>query len=493
MIQSRPQQNNALTGLTLVEMLLAMTLMFFLTISVSNFVIKGQVMMLSLAQRTKTATEVYSWIEDIRVDFQRGAYISDNSHSQKLEYTTYDPSTSLAVKKIYDIYTSSGKQYLRLSLDGGTTWESPYRISSQTQYQLTGTPQFLYAAGSNECTLFTDTNGNDYWQSGVDAAGTYSTCPNGMNYPLQKPSLATKIDIKNFVFTTGKGNPEAIRTLPADIFVKANPGLVRSQTTPVAGVKDSSLVQKFTVNTVNSLISTTDLRDIAWDPIHERLALVSANGATYRVYLTERNGVIIGNEQGVLFNDCGLTGFSGASFEADGKTLLLANTGGNLYRSSNIDGQPPIECRLIISGILNNSAGFDPGLPDSVFAANNTSGIQEYNKYTGAALRSWDSPTGATLINELDVEPLSGDILMIDGNVLNCYSSNKCITLYRLKQDGTGSSNILINISDLGLTTIDGIGLAYDSALNRIFLSAKTSASVYEIVPDRLLTARNGG
>lgn len=483
------QAKRGVTGLTLVEMLLALTLMFFLTISVSNFVIKGQVTMLSLAQRTKTATEVYSWIEDIRADFQRGAYISDNSHSQKLEYTTYDPGTSLAIKKIYDIYTSSGKQYLRLSLDGGTTWESPYRISSQTQYQLTGTPLFLYAAGSNECTLFTDTNANDYWQSGVDAAGTYSSCPNGMSNPLQKPSQASKIDIKNFVFTTGKGSPEVIRTLPTDVFVKANPGLVRSQVTPAVGVKDSSLVQKFTVNTANSLITTGDLRDIAWDPIHERLALVSANGNTNRIYITERNGVIIGNEQGILTNNCGLTGFSAASFESDGKTLLLANTGGNLYRSSNIDGPSPIECRLIKSGISNNSAGFDPGLPDSVFA--NVGGVQEYNKYTGATLRFWSNPSGATLVNELDVEPLSGDILMLDGNVSTCYSTNKCITLYRLKQNGSGSSNFLINLSDLGLTTVVGVGIAYDSALNRIFLSDTTSLSVYEIVPDRLITARN--
>jgi type II secretory pathway component PulJ len=146
-------------GFSLVEILLALVLLGFVTVAMSTFLVKGNAISSAMSQRYREATEAHSVILDIQQDLAQGAYISDNSHTNRLEYTTYDSSGN-AFKKIYRITTISSMNYLQLSTDGGTTWGSPYRISLYTQYKLTGTPLFLYAQDANNCTSFVDSNAN---------------------------------------------------------------------------------------------------------------------------------------------------------------------------------------------------------------------------------------------------------------------------------------------------------------------------------------------
>ena len=92
------------SGFSLVEMLLALGLMGMFCLMVTEFLVKGNSASASLNMRYKEATEVQNLILDIQNDIAQGAYISDNSHKNRLEYTTYD-NTGSATKKIYKIST----------------------------------------------------------------------------------------------------------------------------------------------------------------------------------------------------------------------------------------------------------------------------------------------------------------------------------------------------------------------------------------------------
>src|SRR6478609_3693617 len=101
-------------GLSLVELIISMALMGMIVLSVANFVMKGTATAGSLNMRFSEASEIQMLVNDIQLDLQKGAYISDNSYDKRLEYTTYT-STGAAQKKIYRIQTISGVQYLQLS------------------------------------------------------------------------------------------------------------------------------------------------------------------------------------------------------------------------------------------------------------------------------------------------------------------------------------------------------------------------------------------
>jgi len=94
-------------GLSLVELIISMALMGMIVLSVANFVMKGTATAGSLNMRFSEASEIQMLVNDIQLDLQKGAYISDNSYDKRLEYTTYT-STGAAQKKIYRIQTISG-------------------------------------------------------------------------------------------------------------------------------------------------------------------------------------------------------------------------------------------------------------------------------------------------------------------------------------------------------------------------------------------------
>jgi prepilin-type N-terminal cleavage/methylation domain-containing protein len=132
------------SAFTLAEMLIALALIGGISLSIANFVLKGNLYAQSMDKRFREAAEIQMLCFDIQQDLKQGASISNNSSDIRLEYTTYNTSGT-AIKKIYQLSTSGGKQYLQVSTDGGSTWNSPYRMSSYTAYSLNGSPKFLYA------------------------------------------------------------------------------------------------------------------------------------------------------------------------------------------------------------------------------------------------------------------------------------------------------------------------------------------------------------
>lgn len=106
-----PQKTSGNAGVTLVELLISLALIAFISLSIAFFLLKSTVATSSLQDRFHENAEIQLWLQDLQNDFQQGAYISANSHNARLEYTTYDPSGAV-VKKIYRIVTIASKQYL---------------------------------------------------------------------------------------------------------------------------------------------------------------------------------------------------------------------------------------------------------------------------------------------------------------------------------------------------------------------------------------------
>lgn len=512
----------AFKGFSLVEVLVAMALMGFVGLSISNFLVKTNVTSASMSDRMREVNEVHAWVDDIQRDLSKGVYISDNSFSDRLEYTTYNSAGS-AIKKIYGIcyhpavtdstYTTCRKSsvsnttpYLKLSLDGGTTWGSPYRITTYNKYRLTGTPQFLYAQANNNCTVFTDTNNNGVWLSGEGRSSVACGTTTATSPYLDKPSQAIKVILKGFQFTTGTGSPESIRALPGDIFIAAPQGPVRSNTAVTSpGVTDTPLVQSFsTVNASNPQFpSGFAAGGVTWDPAHERLVIGSKGSSLATMFQTERNGVQI-NDPLTLTNNT--LRQDSLAMENDGKTaIVLTQIGANyaVYRV-NIDSTPPLVpygTFLIPDATLSYfGVGFDPNAPQYVYLAyqNNSSQrrIVEYNKHTGAATGNfWALPAAFTSLQDIGglyVEPTTGDFIALK-NLIYTSGGSSYIDIYRITRAGA-SSYFSINLSRIGNTTPAGstatFQFAYDPKTNRLFLSDRFQGRVYEVVPPVIITPR---
>lgn len=483
-------------GLGLVEVLIALALMGFMAISISNFFIKSDVASRSTDMRFKEASEIHTLILDIQRDLQQGAYISDNSHKNRLEYTTFDANGN-AVKKIYRITTVSSVQYLQYSGDGGSTWESPYRISSNyTKYRLTGTPQFLYAQAENNCTLFTDTNANGVWASGETAAS--ATCPNSVSSPLLTiPSQARKIDMQNFVFSTGTGSPEAIRSLPSNIFLSIGPSVVQSTASVTSpAVADPMTIQSFPTASTASLFSTTAttfaVRGLFWDSTREHMFLVGNN----------LNRIFIANRQGVLIDDISTSvrsgGFRSVALESDGHTVQVLDTSiassGTLYRfdlnnASNHMVKPISTLALGTSiTILPSAIAYDPNTPNDFYVAafdptdSNKGKIFERNFTTGALVSAVALPAALSVNpnpHSFFIEPTTGDFIFTNATGTN-------LDIYRLTRAGT-LNTLLWSQAQTPLNW----GMTYDPTTNHIFLANGTSGMVSENSPPVIITPRN--
>lgn len=526
-------------GLTLVEMLIAMALMGFVLLSMGNLLFGANLRSVSLNDRFKLASEVHSLIDDIREDLHRGAYINPNSFRNRLEYTTYDPGTGDAVKKVYGICYYSSVQtastdttcplqqaggtfpYLKLSDDGGATWGSPYRISGFNKYRLVNAsgPRFLFAHSANNCIDYVDDNVNGVLGSG-DTTQTQVNCGTaanswfGVTANSLNPTYSSKVILNNFNFTTGTGRPEAIRTLPQYIFIAVAPGPVRSNLAAVApGVKDTQLVQSFSFDsTVNNMWPAGfNVVDLAWDSAHDRLIIGSSSHSI--LYTTERNGVFI--NQPYALND-GKYPARGVAIEDDGNTLhAISNTTSERYHRYNLNSISPLtevaggaaatfvtaqSSRLFMAFNPNNRRLYITRVDNDGFFK-----IVELNGPDSTAPQTetgnkWQLPSAiatASQIGGFEIEPTTGDFLIVRNQV---YASggNNYLDLYRVPRTGSYSlamtPYLSINLTDLGSSatgTAGQFGLTYDAALHRLFLADNVSKRIYEVAPVELITPRS--
>jgi hypothetical protein len=483
-------------GLGLVEVLLALALMGFMAISISNFFIKSDVASRSTDMRFKEASEIHTLILDIQRDLQQGAYISDNSNRYRLEYTTYDSSGN-AIKKIYRITTISAINYLQYSSDGGSTWESPYRISSNyAKYQLPVKPSFLYAQAENNCTAFSDDDSNGVWISSEGI--TYAAiCPNPVASPLlSKPSQANKIVLSNFKFTTGTGSPEAIRNLPTTIFLKVGPSVVQSTASAVSpAVADPMTIQSFPTASTASLFSTTSttfaVRGITWDPAREHMFLVGNN--FNRIFMASRQGVIMDKFTTSIRSG----GFRSIAMESDGHTVQVLDTSivsnGTLYRFdlNNISNHivRPLSTLTLGAAITTspNAIAFDPSTPNDFYVAafdptdSNKGKIFQRNFTTGALVAAFILPPALSANanpRSFFIEPTTGDFIFTLAN-------GTTLDIYRLTR--AGIATLLWSQAQTPLNW----GMTYDPTTNHIFLANGTSGSVSENSPPVIITPRN--
>jgi hypothetical protein len=540
--QSTHRPNRAF-GFSLVEILLTMALLGIVSLSITNMLIKGSAYSATTGARYQEAMEVQAVILDIMQDLEKGVYISPNSHKQRLEYTTYNTAGS-AVKKIYGIcyhpadapssYTtcrenagSNTTPFLKLSLDGGSTWGSPYRLAAFNKYRFSGTPLFLYAHDANNCTSFTDTDTNGVWRSGTDAAGVAADCGSfdTSNPILSSPTQTTKVVLSGWQFTTGKGVPEATRNLPGNIFMAAPQGLVTSYSSAVSpGVKDSPLVKSFDTKTANSLFGASFLvTTVLWDPVRQRLLVAGTDMTSFRgkLFQVDRTGVLIGSpldlSSSAIFQPVGI------GLLEDGVTVMILDYTAeainwyNLNSSSSVrpfktlalsnpsTGSPALSGT---SDLVNLPRGmlYDPRYPDEVFIhgmdpvdsafkifeISTTTGSYATNVLAGGKVTLPAAIDASHLPFGLSQEPITGDFL-ITRDYVNGSSPNKTIDIYRITSSGS-NSYFSVNIDDLGSTATGMLGyfpLSYDPESNHVFLVDGATGKIYEIYPDRILTSRS--
>jgi Tfp pilus assembly protein PilE len=500
---------NKLPGLTLAELLIALALLAVVSLSIANFVMKSTVTSASLNMRMIEAAEVPMLLSDIRQDFRRGASISRNSFNQRLEYTTYDDSGA-AVKKIYRITTISGNQYLQLSRDGGATWISPYRVSDYDKYILKGTPKFLYAWSINNCTDFADTNPatpDGVWTTS-DASGVYASCAYGTSTPvLSTPDQASKVDLKNFVFSTGKGSPEATRSLPPDFFMKTDTPLVRSYAAAVSpAVKDDVKITQFAASVNYPFTNLNEPRGLTWDVARDRLLIVGSRvGSANTIYITDRLGNLIKR-----VDTTNSVNLDSVAVKGNGNVALALDISGNKLYQYDLTAASPVspttlDLALIPSPTISGPKGiaFDPDTPNDFYIVGtnaSTSAIQIFqrNLSTGAVVGTpWTLPgalfTSTRLPAGLAIEPISGDFLVVR-NFVNGSSPNANINIVRISRADSSYTTMTVNINDLGSSATASSGnwgIALDPVTNRIFLSDVVTKVVFQIVPDRLFSPRN--
>lgn len=517
-------------GFSLVEMLVALALLGMISLSIANFLVKSNVTATSVSTRVKEADEVHAVIDDIRQDLLKGAYISPNSYDLRLEYTVpADLTTGTATKKVYRIITSGSAHYLQLSTDGGTTWGSPYGVAAYTKYDVGPYAKFLYADIDNNCADMVDTD-----LDGLSDSLKPTPC---MSQPatlawgtMWYPTQAASVVLRNFRFTTNTGVPTASHPMPytstgkewnnttmswvasmdnSDIFLKVNPPLVRSNTSPPSPyVKDPLALQSFSTNTAASMYGTDfDIRAITWDPSRRRLILAGHNNGTdSQIFVADRNGVIMGDTLGRDLSDPSLQ-VDGVAIEGNGKIILvLDGTNRMIYRYNlNSPGTlSPISSLDLSAFTLTtlDSIAFDPSTPDDVYIVgwNNTNSrheIWEINKRTGATVATW--PITGYLLDPswhppagFFIEPLTGDFLVTSKHPLGT-ASDPLLPIFRINRGTSALSLISLHLTDLGIlsTDPDSIwGLTYDPACNRLFVSSDQKAKVWEIMMDQLITAR---
>lgn len=458
-----------------------MTLLGFILLSTFLVVSKTHTASTLASVRTQLLMETEYFLHLVfRKNVQRATSVHPESYSNKIALSVVDVNGTPS-SLIYRLQSNA----LQYSTDGGSTWNSPYNRSAYTRYAINN-GRFLYCGYQNNCTDFQDTNGNGVYEFGVDNAGTIASGYTGT--PLIKPEQAVKIALNNFVFDRQVGNPPISRSIP-DLIIHLNRPLVRMA---------SPLVQTFATNTANSSFATVfDVRGVYYDHAGRQLLVVgrrsSGTNVIYRVSI-----------DGVSVNTAINTGISGIQMDAvfmenDNRTIgILDETNSKFYRVNTSSGS--IDTTIDTSTFITapKSIAFDVSTPSNFYIIGMVSGsikILERNKTTAAAVNTWSVPAGLTSPAGMFIEPLSGDFYVIQ-NTVGGSGATRAITLYKIaRSSSTTADTFTINLADVQSNatsaTTNFWGLGYNPFTNHLFLSDTYSDQIYEVMPNRLISARN--
>jgi hypothetical protein len=297
----------------------------------------------------------------------------------------------------------------------------------------------------------------------------------------------------------------------SDIYLQVKPALVRSNVIPASPMaKDPQALQSFATNTANSMYGTAfDVRGVSWDQARRRLVVVGrhSSGAN-RIFLADRNGVLMGDKLGLVTSDPAIQ-LDSVAIEDTSKVILALDAAAKKIYRFNVDAPLPLNPLSTLnlatpSNLVNFPTGiaFDPATPDDLYIVGtdpSTSGLKiwERNKISGTLVgTAWSLPAAFDASNPpagLAIEPLSGDFLVVRNSV-NGTSPNQTIDIYRIKRSDGTSTSFSINVSDLTTSATGATGnwgLAYDPITNRFFLSDSATDEVSEIIADRIITSRS--
>jgi prepilin-type N-terminal cleavage/methylation domain-containing protein len=475
------KKNAKAKGLTLVEMMVSLALLGFMSTSAYMVMTKAKVSAATVAVRRQAMVETETVYQLLSNHIQHAVEISTQSHRRRLILTVLNPDGTLSNQQ-WRIQTVAGQDVLQRSEDNGVTWISPFAISADSIYRMNG-GEFFFCGSGNNCTRFTDTNNNGVYNVGTDAAGTLATGYAGT--ALTAPNLGTKVVVSNFIFDRKKGMPNVIRQFPDTVnaLLKGKPVLSTIQP-----------VQSFNTNTAASgLPATFDVTTLHYQPSAEELWLAGTDSSgSNRLYRLNREGVFLNDP--IQVSALNTAQWTSLVMDTDGSSLLGFNAATNrAVRISSLTGQVLSQLDLSAVASAIKAVAVDPSTPDDMYVLGQVAGtyrILRRNKTTGLASGTpsqWFLPAGLTNPSGMAIDPVSGAFYVVHNTVA---AGN--LTLYRVDPANPLLADTLtVNLAAIGSSataaTANGFGLSMDVLGNRLFLSDRFSDKVFELIPNRLL------
>jgi prepilin-type N-terminal cleavage/methylation domain-containing protein len=484
-------------GFSLVESLVALTLVGLLFMPMLTSLGKAKGNVLKQTFYRKLNAEVSQVLDNMIADVKTTHRIDPTSHSAYAILERYVPNSNHTFLRNHWRINSNILQFATQTFtdtvatkEWGTQsgWLSPYITSAANTYTISTGAEVLYCGQANNCTRFTDTNGNAAYNAGVDAAPVLVSGPGAA---LTSPEQATKLLLKGWTFTRSDMTPSIGFTLPDTYISLPTPGFA-----PI-----SRSVSSFSTNTTASSFPTGfNVADIDYHVPTRQLALV---GGTNMLYLTNTEGVL----QQAPITVAGATALTSVALDSNGDKAWVLDTNASVkavWRINTATGAADtINFAYESSGITSPSAiVYDPANANSIYVLGQTSGGTvttlskvDWNGSSYAVGATLSLPTNLTATSNTAggaaIDPVSGDIYIIRKNMAGIGGAET--NLFRINTASpTTLDDFHITWGTTGLDTVttaeDYFGLALDPTTNRMFISDRNLDKVYVALPPRPVT-----
>jgi type II secretory pathway pseudopilin PulG len=387
-----------------------------------------------------------------------------------------------------DALTSGSDEILQMSEDGGTTWGSPYSMSSASTYKVTGS-KFIYCGFQRNCTDFTAASTGALF---TDPVAFSLAAPSGQ-VALASANQATRVMWYPFLFDRQQGQP-TIKQYWGHNWAVLGKHLGKASS-------NVRLVQRFSTNGSGTTFGTDfSVRAVAWNTREQFLVVGGYKTANDAFFTVNAEGVGINTIQTELpYNSHGFSGIGrldGICVEGNGNTAYVLD--GNNTTLANLQlttGRVVDQPKKRSDSFTNAMAiAYNDNEPNVLYVIAQQSGnyrVFQLNKTLMTVNTSWALPSGLTAPNGFFVEPVSGDFYIVQNAVAGS-GGTRTLTIYDVSRASSTTANtITINLADIGSSatsvTSNFWGLAFDPTSHHLFLSDTVSNQVYELVPNRLI------